>query len=287
MQANLQRQLQPMQQHSFWEVQKGKTKRKKTPGCEPLDEGVIQTTNQFTVLSDSDNEDGVDSEVDVSSKVDNCTIHLMSKSNGKSINKLRDEQTGKPDEVEPSHSGLIEDDNMQSTTPTKRSRPRVAILGDSMLKHLNPRKLQNGLNHRITIKTFPGATTDDMVHYVQPTLKTRPERIILHIGTNDLKSKFPDILAQSVAGLGEAIKRGNKDIKLTFSSIIIRNDEAGIAEKVTCYNELLNKLCAKHNWDVIDNKNIDRFHLNNYGTHLSKKGSGALAKNIKNYLANT
>ena len=125
-----------------------------------------------------------------------------------------------------------------------------------------------------------------MVHYVQPTFKTRPERIILHIGTNDLKSKSPDILAQSVADLGEAIKRGNKDIKLTFSSIIIRNDEAGIAEKVTCYNELLNKLCAKHNWDVIDNKNIDRFHLNNCGTHLSKKGSGPLAKNIKNYLAN-
>ena len=154
--------------------------------------------------------------MDVSGKVNNYTIHLTFKSNGKSINKLRDEQSGKPDEAEPSHSRLTEDDNMRSTTPTERSRSRVAILGHSMLKHLNPRKLQNGLNHRITIKTFPSATVDDMVHYVQLTLKTRPGRIILHIRTNDLKSKSPNSLAQSLAGLGEAIKHANKDIKLTY-----------------------------------------------------------------------
>ena len=31
MQADLQRKVEPVQQHSTWEVQKGKTKRKKTP----------------------------------------------------------------------------------------------------------------------------------------------------------------------------------------------------------------------------------------------------------------
>ena len=46
-----------------------------------------------------------------------------------------------------------------------------------------------------------------MVHYVRPTLLTPPGEIILHIGTNDLKNKSPDILAQSVENLGNAIKR--------------------------------------------------------------------------------
>jgi hypothetical protein len=71
-----------------------------------------------------------------------------------------------------------------------------------MIKHLNPRQLQNGVNHKIAIKTFPGAGIDDMVHYVKPTLSTRPDEIILHIGTNDLKNKSPDMLAQSVVNLG-------------------------------------------------------------------------------------
>ena len=39
--------------------------------------------NPFTVLSDSDSENRVDSEVEVSSKVDNYTPHLTSKNNGK------------------------------------------------------------------------------------------------------------------------------------------------------------------------------------------------------------
>jgi hypothetical protein len=62
-----------------------------------------------------------------------------------------------------------------------------------MIKHSNPRQLQNGVNHKIAIKTFPGAGVDDMVHYVKPTLSTYPDDIILHFGTNDLISKSPDM----------------------------------------------------------------------------------------------
>lgn len=35
--------------------------------------------------------------------------------------------------------------------------------------------------------SFPGATTTDMEHYLQPSLATKPKAIILHVGTNDLK----------------------------------------------------------------------------------------------------
>ena len=49
-------------------------------------------------------------------------------------------------------------------------------------------------------------------------------------------------------------------------------------------NKLLVELCVSNNWDLIDNKIIDCSHLNNYGLHLNRKGTGALAKNIKNFL---
>jgi hypothetical protein len=120
-----------------------------------------------------------------------------------------------------------------------RSKSKVVILGDSMIKHLNPRLLQNGVNHKIAIKTFPGAGIDDMVHYVKATWSTRSDEVILHNGTNDLKNKSPDMLAQSVVNLGNAIKRENNETKLTLSSIIGKNDDAFLAEKVKQYNELI------------------------------------------------
>ena len=101
-----------------------------------------------------------------------------------------------------------------------RSKSRVVILGDSMIKRLNPRQLQNGINCKVAIKTFPGTGIDDMVHYVRPTVSTRPDEIILHIGTNDLKNKSPETFAESVVNLGNSIKRENNEIKLILSSII-------------------------------------------------------------------
>lgn len=91
------------------------------------------------------------------------------------------------------------------------------------------------------------------------------------------------MLAQSVENLGNAINRENNEIKLTLSSIIGRNDDAFLAEKVKQYNELLVDVCAVNKWGLIDNKNIDHSHLNKYGLHLNRKGTGALAKNIKNF----
>ena len=41
---------------------------------------------------------------------------------------------------------------------------------------------------KIYVKTFPGATTDCMKDYVKPSIKHNPDFVILHTGTNDLKS---------------------------------------------------------------------------------------------------
>jgi hypothetical protein len=83
---------------------------------------------------------------------------------------------------------------------TKHNRPTVAILGDSMLKHLNPRKIQHGLEHKVTIKTFPGAGVDEMIHYVRPTQK-KTNHVVLHVGTNDLQTKSPDTIITAISRL--------------------------------------------------------------------------------------
>ena len=52
---------------------------------------------------------------------------------------------------------------------------KITIVGDSMLKYLNPTKLRQNLRKRVFIRTFPGAKATDMRHYVQPTLSRSPE----------------------------------------------------------------------------------------------------------------
>ena len=66
--------------------------------------------------------------------------------------------------------------------PTKQRQPDIVILGDSMLKHLNLRTIQQGIDQKVSIKTFPGAGVDEMTHCVKPTLQKKPKHIILHIG---------------------------------------------------------------------------------------------------------
>ena len=52
--------------------------------------------------------------------------------------------------------------------------------GDSMIKFIDARKLRHSTNMRIAVKTFPGARTEDMMHYVKPTLNKQPNQLIIH-----------------------------------------------------------------------------------------------------------
>ena len=42
--------------------------------------------------------------------------------------------------------------------------------------------------HEVVVKQFNGAKTKDMKSYVIPTVKQKPDNIVLHTGTNDLKT---------------------------------------------------------------------------------------------------
>ena len=41
---------------------------------------------------------------------------------------------------------------------------------------------------KVAVKQFSGSTTEDMMKYIKPPLKCNPNRFIIHVGTNDLRS---------------------------------------------------------------------------------------------------
>lgn len=261
--------------------------------CEQVLNPCILTRNSFSLLDVEDTDDTDDTDVnDVEHNLRNVANQSTqtNASRQQQSKKINGQNSGSKEGAGINKQFSRQSDetrHSQSRSPTLPVRHpcRVAILGDSMIKYLNPRRMQQGLNHKVTIKTFPGAGIEEMVHYVKPTLSTCPEEIILHIGTNDLKTKTPTTLAKSIEILGETISKENKDTKICFSEIITRNDDENLVGKVNNFNKLLANICLKRKWGLIINNNIDKSHLNNYGVHLNMKGSAVLAKNIKHFLS--
>jgi hypothetical protein len=118
-------------------------------------------------------------------------------------------------------------------------------MGDSMLKFIDTRRLRNGTNKKLAVKTFPGAKVDDMIHYVKSTLMKHPKEVIIHVGTNDISTKSPTEIIKSISALGEAIMTEDPAIDLTFSEVVLRNDDKGFVDKVKLVNDKLDSLCTK------------------------------------------
>ena len=132
-------------------------------------------------------------------------------------------------------------------------------------------------NERVFVKSFPGATITDMKDYVRPTLKREPDLLVVHIGTNDLRSELtPNQIAVNIMKLATDVKNEKNDV--IVSGITTRSD--GLGQKAREVNTVLAGECSKMNIHFINNDNITNNDLNGSGLHLNHRGTMVLAKNI-------
>ena len=112
-----------------------------------------------------------------------------------------------------------------------------------MIKMIKPPKLSRSIGEKVNIKTFPGATINDMNHCIQPTMKKQPKLVILHVGTNDIQSKEHDEIVAEMKSLCQGIVSQSLS-KIAISEISMRQDPV-INIKIDKTNSLLAKLCSK------------------------------------------
>ena len=93
-----------------------------------------------------------------------------------------------------------------------------------MLKIIQGRGLSK--KHNITVCANPGATTRDILNHIKPTLRKKPDVVIVHCGTNDLTSQEKTIA--NMQELFRMSKAESPDIELVMSSIITRRDKPGL-----------------------------------------------------------
>ena len=126
-----------------------------------------------------------------------------------------------------------------------------------------------------------GATTQDMKSYIQPTINNAPDRICLHIGTNDLKSKAPNDIANAIVDLAKTIQ-STCGAEVVLSELTTRKDAH--KESVKSVNKLLIKYSKQHHWSLVRHSNITEKVLNRGGLHLTKQGNELLYKNFASCL---
>ena len=136
----------------------------------------------------------------------------------------------------------------------------------------------------ILVKPFPGGRTKAMKHYVSPDLEKKPDLVILHTGTNNLKSvSSPEEIANEITSLALSVKE--KGHQIAVLGILPRGD--GFSKEAKDVNDCLEIKCKDHNIDFISHKNINtRSHLNQDRLLPNRKGQYLMGNNFSTFINN-
>ena len=172
-------------------------------------------------------------------------------------------------------------ENNRTCRASAQKRPTTTeMLGDAIIKGIQGHKMKEAINHseNVFVRSFAGANTYAMNSYVCPTIKKAPNRIILHCGTNDHRSKeSPWIIAENIMELAKQME--SRKTEVFVSGIVQRADE--LNGKALEANRALERECDRMKLKYIDNSNVDpKLHLNRSGLHLNYEGTVILANNF-------
>ena len=115
-------------------------------------------------------------------------------------------------------------ENRKSAPKNKRNKDDqnkivTAIVDDCMIKDYGW-KLSDK-DEKVAVKHFSRSTTEDMKTYIQLSLKRDPDRVIIHLGRNDLKScQDPETIAKDIIDIAKNSTTDKNEILV--SSIVSR-----------------------------------------------------------------
>ena len=123
-----------------------------------------------------------------------------------------------------------------------------------------------------------------MEDYVQPTIRTRPDHIVIHVATNNLPLKKDSAeISSDIVGLALKLKSGT--CQILVSNLATRNDQH--CKKALEGNQPLKVLYREKNINIIGHGNtITVRHLNCSKVHLYLKDNKVLTKKFKEAVSN-
>ena len=108
-----------------------------------------------------------------------------------------------------------------------------------MLNGIQEKWLNKNADINIKIRKYPGASSNDILDHIKPSLRKEPDQTVINVGTNDLTNDH------NVKKIAKMVRETSKNTKLCFSSLICRTDLKGIDEEVIKTNTHLENCCTQ------------------------------------------
>ena len=110
-----------------------------------------------------------------------------------------------------------EESNMDKDK-TIEQKKKVVITGDPMLNGIHEKGMSK--NYRVKVNNFPGGTSATILENIDQLVKSKPDCLIIHAGTDDL-ANGTNLLNQAKI-IVKKVKKVSQNTEIVFSSIIIR-----------------------------------------------------------------
>ena len=167
------------------------------------------------------------------------------------------------------------------TPRPQERRPRVVIMGDSISKRIDSKRL---LRNADVVNLSQSGRRIEQVHdditNNRATISDA-DSLIIHVATNNLQRDNLEQIGLKLKRLSTTIKTHTKDTcEVAISSVINRKDNH--AHKVRPVNEIIHDICDDNRWTYINNKSITNLCRDNL--HPDDRGLSFLARNFQDFL---
>ena len=166
--------------------------------------------------------------------------------------------------------------NPDNNTDVEEWKPGTSLrVGDSMIAGLREAKLSR--NGEVKARFLPGEKMKDFFYYLVPLLQKKPDKIILHFGTNDPPCKNEDGIYKELKSIKDFMNKRHQSCKVHISAPILRLDNKNANSILKKY---VGKLKVAEEKSIILHDNILSSHLNKDGLHLNSYSTIKLAENF-------
>ena len=231
-------------------------------------------TNPIEISADEDNEDTESvNESDIQSNKGTWKQVAVKRQAHNKHNK----QPGKRNNKE---QPMKRNENKSNSKKNNKGQIRMTVIGDSQLHNLDGSKLTNE-HHTVKVIPDPGAR---IVKMKGKEIASDTNVILIHAGTNDIKSTEPEALVEEVLDTMKKIQEKHKKTQIVFSSIFRRKDSHQLNAEVLKTKENLKETLFVNGFDYIDNSDILFSNLAKDGRHINEGGMRKVVSNVGRFI---
>ncbi len=190
-----------------------------------------------------------------------------------------------PSEKPNQESNLNDTSMSRDTKDDSDEECDILLIGDSIIKGVYPAKF---FPTKITIsQCFRGGKIKDLTNYFSSSDLTIKERIIIHVGSNDIAQAVNiNEMLQEMENLISSIKTKYSNVEVAISMILPRLNNFEFDFKYKKMNQGLRKMARENNIRYINHFDIEgnRGAFVYDGIHLSNLGTKILVREIKDVI---